>query len=95
MRSDDWINLCEEWSKAVFEQEIDEVNMFDEERPKGKVYKFIYIGMTRPKAKFFVTDTRQTRGAFGFWCPNAAIIRQSKDTVEIADWCEIKEILFT
>ena len=62
---------------------------------KGRVitYTFIRILRQTPKAKFFVTN-EGIGGTFGFWCPKAAISSETKDVVEVQDWCDITEIEF-
>ena len=59
-------------------------------------FKYKFVGRKTPKAKFFVTDTlADTENWVGFWVPKSAIISETMNTVQIADWCEIKEITFT
>ena len=92
----DWITWHNEWSKSInmhdYSTDPDLLTGIPKKTTKGRIYKFYHIEMTTQKAKFFVVDL--SKGKRGFWVPNAAIINETVDTVEVADWCNLNEIEF-
>lgn len=98
MTDKDWVNYLNEWEESFYgsEESTKHTTPIEEREivktDKGRIYPYHYKEMETAKAKFFVTDL--TNGKRGFWCPNAAIIEDRGDTVEVADWCELNEINF-
>ena len=60
---------------------------------RNQLFDYIRIEKGTPKAYFFVTH--ETLGEIhGFWCPKAAIVKDTGNQVEIQHWCKIKIIQF-
>jgi len=60
---------------------------------RNQLKEYIRIEKGTPKAYFFVTH--ETLGEIhGFWCPKAAIVKDTGNQVEIQHWCKIKIIQF-
>lgn len=60
---------------------------------RNQLFDYIRIEKGTSKAYFFVTH--ETLGEIhGFWCPKAAIVKDTGNQVEVQHWCKIKTIQF-